>query len=451
MKRFGSVLALCLLASACSRFENNGFIPFLKKESEAAKIIKEDPNRVSVLTFDKKLSVDAGLDGQDIVLPPERAVTSWGMAGGNPSRAIGHAAASGPLNVLWRRKVADGSGKYDRLTAQPVVDQGRIFVFDADQNVRAFDLRTGKSLWSKHLSARNKAKDGFAFGGGVAAEGGRVYVASGFGVVAAYDAATGQEIWHKTTGSPMVSAPAVSTGRVFAVSDDNEIFAMDSLSGDVLWTYEGIADAARIAASPAPAIAGDTVIATFGSGEIVALRAENGRNLWSDALTRASRTNALSSINDIAGGAAIDRGMVLASSHSGVTAGIDLRTGDRVWSAPAASIQTPWIAGDVSFMVTLDEQLVAMDRQSGRVYWITQLPQYDNADKKKGRLSWAGPVLLGGKLMVVSTEGFARVFDAKTGQSVKAIKLGAPAYISPIVVDETALVLTDDGALVAIR
>jgi len=67
-----------------------------------------------------------------------------------------------------------------------------------------------------------------------------------------------------------------------AVSDDNEIFAINSDTGDVLWTYQAIIETARMLTSPSPAIVDDVVIAPFSSGEIVALKAQNGGVLWQD-------------------------------------------------------------------------------------------------------------------------------------------------------------------------
>src|SRR3546814_9385343 len=37
--------------------------------------------------------------------------------------------------------------------------------------------------------------------------------------------------------------------------------------------------------------------------------------------------------------------------------------------------------------------------------WISQLKHYENAKKKKNPMNWTGPVLAGGRLILVSTEG----------------------------------------------
>ncbi len=448
--RMGLLGAAALALSSCAAFETRieTILPF--KDKKPTKEIKEDESRISILNFEQSLKVSPTLAGVDTFVPTPVPISTWTQAGGGPTRVVGNAMATGPLEVLWKRGVVDGSGRYDRLTAQPVVDQGRMFIFDSQQRLYAFDVRSGDKLWSYEVPSI-KGRDKVAIGGGVATSGGRVYITSGFGGVFALDAQSGQVIWAQETSAPMSSAPAVASGRVFAISDENEIYAFDTLSGEVLWTYQSLAESARVATSPAPAVFGDTVVAPFGSGEVIAIRAESGRDLWVEGLTRAARTNALASINDIAGGVAVSEGTVYAASHSGVMSAIDLRTGTIRWSVPAGSIQTPYVAGDAVYLVTTDQELVALNKDTGNAFWIRPLPTYEKPEKKKGRIVWAGPVMLDGRLVVVSTEGFARVFDAKSGEPVKTIKLGAPAYISPVVVDESALVLLDNGDLVAIR
>jgi EAL domain-containing protein (putative c-di-GMP-specific phosphodiesterase class I) len=111
------------------------------------------------------------------------------------------------------------------------------------------------------------------------------------------------------------------------VAIDNTLMTFDAATGAVGWTYQALSESARILAASSPAVSGDTVVASFGSGELVALRAANGNDLWSEALSRASRTNALSEIRDIPGRPVIYKGDVFAVSHSGVFAATDLRTG----------------------------------------------------------------------------------------------------------------------------
>ena len=106
------------------------------------------------------------------------------------------------------------------------------------------------------------------------------------------------------------------------------------------------------------------MVASFGSGELVALRIANGNDLWAEALSRASRTSALSEIRDIPGRPVIYQGDVFAVSHSGVFAATDLRTGQPRWSLPVVGITTPWAAGDVVYVVAKDGKVTQDELRS---------------------------------------------------------------------------------------
>ena len=67
-----------------------------------------------------------------------------------------------------------------------------------------------------------------------------------------------------------------------------------------------------------PAVSNGTLVASFASGELVALREDNGTELWNAPLSHTTRTNALSEIRDISGRPVIYKGDVFAVSHADV-------------------------------------------------------------------------------------------------------------------------------------
>ncbi len=97
-----------------------------------------------------------------------------------------------------------------------------------------------------------------------------------------------------------------------------------------------------ILSSTSAAVSGEFAVVPYTSGEIYALRVQNGQQAWSDVLSRSGRVTALSELDDIAGRPVIDRNVVYAVSQSGVMAAINLPTGERLWSRDIAGIQTPW-------------------------------------------------------------------------------------------------------------
>jgi outer membrane protein assembly factor BamB len=432
--------------------------------------------RISILELNDTLTVDGNVTPDQIVLPPVYVNTDWPQLGGNVAHVVQHTGASGPLEKIWSRDVGDGSNRKGFIAAPPVIANGVIYVFDADSTVRAFEESSGRRIWDfgieitetettrtegtsiidrirdprSILEGSGTDKDGV--GGGVAYDDGVLYVSSGLGVMLALDAQTGTEIWRKRVRVPLHSAPTIANGKVYAITDDNEIMAFDANdNGAVLWTYQGIVETARMLTVPAPAVVNDVVVAPFSSGEIVALRAQNGGVLWQDALASSTRLTPLAALNDIAFGPVIADGYVVATAQSGVMTAFDFRTGQRVWSQPAGSIGMPWIAGDFIFTVTTDGKVAALSKINGSVIWIQQLENFEKPEKRKDRIVWSGPVLAGERLVVASSKGRMMIINPYDGSIIEDRKIGGSIMVPPIIANETVYLLNDKAKLIALR
>ena len=240
-------------------------------------------------------------------------------------------------------------------------------------------------------------------------------------------------------------------GRLFVITSDNQLVALAEEDGSVLWRHRGITESAGILAATSPAISGPTVIAPYSSGELYAIRVENGNPVWNDSLTRTGNMTSLTELSDIAGRPVIDAGQVFAISHAGRLVSIDERTGERVWTRDIAGVQTPWVSGGFIFLVNLDAQLIALSRRDGRIRWITQLQRYRNEERLIDPIQWSGPVLAGERLLLVSSQGVLARVSPYTGELTEQRELPDGAYIPPVVAKETVYILTDDAELIALR
>lgn len=454
MRLIGSAAALAAAAalSACATAERaaSAVWPFGGGQNEDVKRKAPMEGRISIMAFEQTLEADPALKDRKPQVPAPSDMPNWSQPGGQADNAPQNIMAGPGLAVAWRRSVGEGSTNAVRLTAPPVAADGRLYVMDAAQTVHALDSGTGRSLWSTALRPE-KTKDRNAIGGGVAVAGGRIFATSGYGEMLALDSATGQVAWRTKVNAPFGAAPTVAEGRVFAVTNDSELLAFDAATGTVQWSHQAIAEPARILSASSPAVVGDIVIAPFASGEVIALLAANGRRLWVDALSRAGRATSLSAINDIAGRPAVLDGTVYAASHSGLVAAIDQRSGQRVWWRGLPSTQTPWVAGDAVYAVSVDGELAAMDRTNGQIFWVTQLTRFKDAEDRKGRISWAGPIMAGGKLILAGSNGAAAIVDPETGRMERTFDIGSPVFVAPIAAGGMVYIYADDGRIVALK
>jgi outer membrane protein assembly factor BamB len=406
--------------------------------------------RLSVMELGGRLEVDPLSADEKVILPKPSANAAWPQPGGAPDNAMYHLAAPGKLDEIWSVDAGDGSSSEGELVASPIIADGRIYVLDTEATVRAFSVSGGKELWETELVPEDEDADE-GRGGGIAFNDGKVFVTTGFGEVHALDAATGKNVWTKKLREPFRAAPTVNGGRVFAITSDNQLLALDEKTGTVLWRHRGIAESAGIVSSTSPAVAGSIVVVPYSSGELFAIRVQNGTPVWSDSLTRTGNLTSLSSLNDIAGRPVIDRDRVFAASHSGRMVSIDLRTGERVWTKDVASVQTPWVAGDWVFIVTSEQQVAALSRRDGRIRWITSLPRFEDPEDRTEPISWSGPVLAGDRLVLVSTSGEAVSLSPYSGKIEGRIDLPAGSAIAPIVANGTMYILTEDAELIALK
>ena len=398
-------------------------------------------DRVSVMTSEQSITVDPEASKEAIIVPAAFTNAEWSQPGGTASNAFQHVALGGTLTRLWSANAGSGSSSHGRLTASPIVFGNRIFTLDTKATVHAIEAASGKRLWSVALTPEEEESDE-GYGGGLAAEGGRLFVSIGFGHVAALDPATGKQVWRKPLGVPIRSAPTAAGGRVYVTTMNNEVYALSQADGDVTWKYQGITETAALLTSTSPAVSKGKVIVPHTSGEIIAFETGTGNPLWTDSLTRAGGLSSLANINAIAGRPVIDRDTVFAISHSGLMAAFDLNSGDRRWTQDIAGTQTPWVAGSYVFLVSERGELTALSGKTGGAKWVQKL----GSDAQ-----WSGPVLAGGRLILVSSKGTVRSISPQNGRTIDAINLGEPMMISPVVAGNTIYFYTDGGDLVAMR
>jgi outer membrane protein assembly factor BamB len=461
-RRHASVIAAIavvgLVAAGCHSVSN----PFHSRPKPS----RASPGqRISLLELSDQLKVSESLKGQDFFLPAPSPQADWPLAGGTLEQSVENVDAAPDFRVAWRKTFGLKSGSHAHVTAPPIMAAGKLFVMDAGAAVSAHDPQTGAQIWRTDLKpAKLKGKgkgkgepDHDAFGGGLAFADGKLYVASGFRLVAQLDADTGRVNWLTRTDAPLHDAPTVSDGRVYIVDVDDELLTFDTATGTPDWTHQALTEPARMLVASSPAVSNGTLVASFASGELVAMRSDNGTELWNQPLSRTTRSNALSEIRDIAGRPVIYKGDVFAISHADVMADTDLRTGTVRWQLPLSGITSPWPAGDVVFAVGLDGSVICAARDSGQLYWVTDLnapgppSKKDKKPPKRSRAVWSSPILADNRLITVSDSGEAVAINAKTGEVERRLKIGDDVLLGPIAAGGMIYLVSQKADLIAIR
>ena len=406
-------------------------------------------SRVAILGTERDTDIDAALANVAVTLPPATLNEAWAQPGGNASKSPGHVELSQGLKRIWTASVK-GANPRARLAASPVMSDGRLYVVDTTARVTAFDANTGAQIWSNALEVKDDGKSS-RYGGGVSATATNVFATNGVGDVASLAADTGALVWKKRPAGPLRGAPTLSNGNLYVMTQDNQIYALRQSDGEPQWNEAGPVAASGIFGVGAPAAAQGTVIAGYSSGELAAYRYENGRSLWSDTLSRTAMSTSVSTLTDIDADPVIDRGRVFALGKGGRMASYELVSGQRIWEINIAGISTPVAVGEWVFVMTDEAKLLCVARSSGKVRWISKLQRFKNEKKKKGPISWYGPVLAGGRLIVANSHGAIWSISPDEGAATEVFDVKNDVSLAPIVANNTLYILDDSGRISAFR
>ena len=431
MTRRGLVLAFLVLA-ACSD-------PEVMLEGERLDV---RGNPLPVETVDRALPLR---------LPAPVRNAEWTHAGGNPQHSLGHVALDRDLSLAWSVPIGKGNDRKHRITADPVVAGGRIFTMDSRARVSA--VSTGGSLlWSVDLTpASDSADDGS--GGGIAASGGRVYVTTGFGELTVLDAATGAVIWRQDLDAVASAPPTVSGGVVYVVTRNAIGWALSAETGRILWQVYGMQADRSSTGGPSPVIAGPLVVFPFASGQMVSAVAGTGAQNWAASVAGQRLGRAAGVVSDLAGAPVYADGRIYAGSHAGRAAAFNATTGRLEWSAEEGASGPLWLAGGSVFFVSDRNQLVRLEAATGETVWTRDLPFFtrERIRRRKAIFVHHGPVLAGGRLVLVSDDGALRQFDPVSGSLIGSLALTDGAARNPVVAGGALYVVTENGQLAAYR
>lgn len=401
--------------------------------------------RIAVVNYESSVKVDEEVRDRVITLPPAEGINEWNQAGGGASHVMPHLSFSGNSEALWKASIGSGNGE-GRLLSLPITSEGMVYAIDTQGQVVALHSSTGETLWRTDISP--EGHEDSIIGGGLAYGGGKVFVTSPHAEVLALDAKTGSILWRHQTQSPVRAAPTFYEGRLFVLTISNQLEVLDAEKGTRLWDHAGITEYAGLLGTASPAVSKGIVIVTYSSGEIYALKADSGQQLWTETLSSTRRPDSLSALSHIRALPVIDGNVVIIVGHNHKMAAYDLRRGERLWERSIGGIRTPAVLGGFVFMVNSHNELLCLTRDYGQVVWVSKLEEDPESPHK---VIWEGPIIAGNRLYLVNAKGNIVSFDPATGRIINENSIGASLSLPPFGAEKTLYVLTDSGDLIAFR
>ena len=335
----------------------------------------------------------------------------------------------------------------------PVVGAGRVFVHarrDPDEVVTAFDLATGKQVWTdKHTAPFTKNQYANAMAKGPNATpllaAGRLYTYGVTAVLTAYDAASGKVLWRKDYTKDIDSSklfcgtamsPILVDGNVIVhVGDDRGgVFrAFDAATGTLKWEQKGPGPGY---ASPVLAtIGGAKQIVTLTDKSVVGVSTANGATLWSFPCPDEWNENIVTPI--VMGDTVIVSGTRQGTRALRITGAGGKLTATQLWHSPetAMYMSSPVLHGGVLYGLSSRKRghFFALDPATGKTLWATE-----GRDATNAHLVTAGSNLIvqldNGELVVapISKTGFKPAHRYAVGKSA--------TYTHPVLTERGVLV-----------
>jgi outer membrane protein assembly factor BamB len=437
------------LSSVLGKSLSAGFVLLALSACSESELIL-DGDRVAIITVSDTIAADPAALAEGAGLPDAIDILNAGHPGLSAGHTGGNVKAALPFKRAWRASIG-GSGNDLTELAQPMVAGEQVLTVAPNGTVTAFDIKNGKTNWQVSIEEfTDDPLPGIA--GGLAVRGEILFVHAGGRSLAALSVQDGSAIWSISLRLPVRGGPTVIGQEAIAVTDlDGNIFAYSAKDGSLFWERAGLPVNTVVYGAPSPAFANDQLAVAGYGGDISLLEANSGQIIWSDTLAAFSPRTPLQQLGDIRAHPVFDGGLVFAVSQAGQIAAFNARSGLLVWDQPIGGIEMPWVAGKSLFLQTIDGRLYALRRSDGAVRWIADLP----GALPKGVVAsediprYVGPVIVDGKVMVISKSGSLFAFDADTGDGGKTIDVGTDVVTAPQLASGMMFILSGNGTLTA--
>lgn len=338
------------------------------------------------------------------------------------------------IQKVWGASVG-GGGKKLRLGLGLAHLDDRLFAAGRDGDVAAFDIKSGKQLW--------RVDTKLDLAGGTGAGNGLVAVGSANGQVVALSADDGAEKWRANVNGEILSAPAIAENKVIVRTVDGKLRALAIADGSELWSVEQQIPRLTLRGTAAPVIAREMALSGFDNGRVMAVSLADGATVWDSPVSPAHGRTELERLNDIDAAVKVSGEDVFVAGFQGRAAMLSLDSGQIWWTRELSSYRAVDIDDDQMYVATSAGELVALKKRNGAEVW--------RDDSLKHR-SLSAPTVVGGYVVVADLDGYVHWFDRATGALAGRAKTGGDRVTNaPLAVDDTLFVITDKGAITALR
>lgn len=182
-----------------------------------------------------------------------------------------------------------------------------------------------------------------------------------------------------------LEVPELSDSVTNISGDENCEYKQDLQN--VVWLadkkiWSGFATNNPVKSNQSPVCDGKFIYTGLSTGEVVKINTINQKLVWSTDVYRANNLTGGASMVDIVAHVGLDGKYVYAGGLGDAFCKLNANNGDKVWCVNISTGTDFIMVDDFIFVVGVDNNLYAINKQSGIVYWKTEVkkqvtPKYD--------------------------------------------------------------------------
>ena len=235
---------------------------------------------------------------------------------------------------------------------------------------------------------------------------GRLYAVNNSGNAFALDANTGKVLWERRIGRLNASSPAYSKGRLYIVNlVPGHVIKLDAKTGRVIWKR-----ALPGRAESSPLVLGNTLYFGCECGQLFALSTRNGKVRWATTLG-----------GPVKSAPAFYKGTLYVGDYGGYMNAVNAKTGKIKWQSGSLGpgfgaggefYSTPAVAFGRVYAGNNDGRVYSYDLESGTLAWTHSTGGYVYSGPAVARTPSTPPTVYVG-----SFDGNIYALDAKDGET----------------------------------
>jgi len=303
-----------------------------------------------------------------------------------------------------------------------------------DGQITAIDAGTGHPLWRTGLQESLAA--------GVGSDGDVTAVVSSNNELIVVVA--GQEKWRQRLNAPVFTPPLVAGGRVFVLTTDRNLLALDAGSGHRLWTQTPANSNENLVLRQAGVLTAVNNTLLVGMyGRLLGMDPDTGSVLWESPLSIPRGTNEIERLVDLVGPASKSNGVVCARAFQAAIGCLHASNGRILWTQKSQGMQG--VDGDAQLLYGVQSNgvVAAWSRSNGS-------PQWSSEQLKYRKLS--APLVLGRSVVVGDSAGNLYFLSKTDGSLLNRLTTDDSGIAAqPVVAGDTLVVTTLAGKIYGFR